>query len=336
MLAYYLHNLSPFIFRFGENFGVRWYGFAYVMAFICGYFLYTWLAKRGYSDMPAESVGDFITWAALFGVMLGGRLGYVLFYKFSDYAAHPLDIFKLWDGGMASHGGMLGLILFTFYYARRHKLSWTGIGDNLCVVAPIGLFFGRCANFINGELYGRVLTEDPSQKTVWWGMQFPRELVEQPTTPDLAAIHERVVTKAVAICQNIDFTLTSPDAILDAVKTSQPVRAALAQVLPIRHPSQLYEACLEGIVLFCALWSLRTKVRSPRGVLTGAFFIIYALVRIIGENFRVPDAPLTGFLTRGQFLSLFLIVIGAAFVAYGMITKHYERADLAKMEAVKS
>src|ERR1700677_1217334 len=180
MLAYYLHNLSPFIFRFGENFGVRWYGFAYVMAFICGYFLYTWLAKGGYSDMPAESVGDFITWAALFGVMLGGRLGYVLFYKFSDYAAHPLDIFKLWDGGMASHGGMLGLILFTFYYARRHKLSWTGIGDNLCVVAPIGLFFGRCANFINGELYGR-------PTTVPWAMLFPKELYDMRDNTDFYA-----------------------------------------------------------------------------------------------------------------------------------------------------
>ncbi len=106
--------------------------------------------------------------------------------------------------------------------------------------------------------------------------------------------------------------------------------------LPVRHPSQLYEALLEGVVLFCALWLLRTRVRCPRGVLTGAFFIIYAAVRIIGENFRVPDAPLTGSLTRGQFLSLFLIVIGAAFVIYGIITKHYERADLAKMEAAKN
>ena len=167
MLAYYLHNLSPFIFQFSENVGVRWYGFAYVMAFVCGYWLYTWLAKRGYSEMPQQNVGDFITWAALFGVMLGGRVGYILFYKFSFYKDNPIEIFKLWDGGMASHGGMLGLILFTLYYARRHKYSWTGIGDNLCVVAPIGLFFGRCANFINGELYGH-----PSHAP--WAVQFPK------------------------------------------------------------------------------------------------------------------------------------------------------------------
>ncbi len=313
MFAYYLHNLSPFIFKFGEGFGVRWYGFAYVMAFVCGYWLYTWLAKRGYSEMPAENVGDFITWAALFGVMLGGRLGYVLFYKFSDYAAHPLDIFKLWDGGMASHGGMLGLILFTLYYARRHKFSWTGIGDNLCVVAPIGLFFGRCANFINGELYGH-----PSH--VPWAVQFPKELLEDGNLQTL--VTERLGMPV--------------ETIIVQAKTDPQIQDVLREMLTPRHPSQLYEAFLEGIVLFCALWFLRTKVRSPRGVLTGAFFIIYAIVRIIGENFRVPDAPLTGFLTRGQFLSLFLIVIGAAFVIYGIVTKHYERADLAKMEGAKS
>jgi phosphatidylglycerol:prolipoprotein diacylglycerol transferase len=318
MLAYYLHNLSPFIFKFGENFGVRWYGFAYVMAFICGYWLYTWLAKRGYSEMPPDRVGDFITWAALFGVMLGGRLGYVLFYRPGEYAAHPLDVFKLWDGGMASHGGMLGLILFTLYYARRHKYSWTGIGDNLCVVAPIGLFFGRCANFINGELYGH-----PSR--VPWAVQFPKELLDDTTLQ--AANLQALATER----------LNMPVAeILDKVRNDPHVQDVLREILTPRHPSQLYEAFLEGIVLFCALWFLRIKVRSPQGVLTGAFFIIYAIVRIIGENFRVPDAPLTGFLTRGQFLSLFLIVIGAAFVTYGLKTRHYERADLAKMGDVKN
>ena len=318
MLAYYLHTFSPFILRFGENYGIRWYGFAYVMAFICGYFLYTWLARRGYSEMPPEKVGDFITWGALFGVMLGGRLGYVLLYKPSEYLASPLDIFKLWDGGMASHGGMLGLILFTFYYARRHKYSWTGIGDNLCVVAPIGLFFGRCANFINGELYGH-----PSH--VPWAVQFPKELLDETTLR--GANLQALATERLAM---------PVEEILNRAPHDPDVQRVLREILTPRHPSQLYEALLEGVVLFCSLWFLRTKVRSPRGVLTGAFFIIYAVVRIIGENFRVPDAPLTGFLTRGQFLSLFLILIGVAFVTYGMVTRHYERADLAKMEGEKS
>ncbi|MGB8354643.1 MAG: prolipoprotein diacylglyceryl transferase [Chthoniobacteraceae bacterium] len=308
MFAFYLHTLSPFIFKIGNNFGPRWYGCAYVMAFACGYWLYKWLARRGYSEMPAEKVGDFITWAALFGVMLGGRLGYVLFYKFDEYASAPLDIFKLWDGGMSSHGGMLGLILFTLYYARRHHCSWTGIGDNLCVVAPIGLFFGRCANFINGELYGR-----PS--TVPWAMLFPKELYDLRDTSNFYA--------AFGADANID-------TIINQSRHDLGVQEILRGLLTPRHPSQIYEALLEGVVLFCTLWFLRTKMRSPRGVLTGAFFIIYAIVRIIGENFRVPDAPLTGSLTRGQFLSLFLIVIGLAFVIYGLVTCHYEKADLEK------
>ena len=306
------------MFHFWGNFGVRWYGFAYVMAFICGYWFYKRLARRGYSQMPPEKVGDFITWAALFGVMLGGRLGYVLLYKPSDYFAHPLDIFKLWDGGMASHGGMIGLVLFTLYYARRHKYSWPGIGDNLCVVAPIGLFFGRIANFINGELYGRATD-------VWWAWQFPKELLDDAQLQATAS--DRLGSMPV-------------ETILERAPTDPQVQQVLRDTLTPRHPSQIYEALLEGVVLFCALWFLRTKMRSPRGVLTGAFFIIYALVRIIVENFREPDIGLTGPrligpLTRGQFLSLFLILIGAAFVVYGRITKHYERADLAKMETAK-
>ncbi len=170
MLGYYLHDLDPFIFHLTENLGPRWYGMAYVLSFVCGYALLHWLAKRRYADLQPAQVGDFITWAALFGVMLGGRLGYVLFYK-PEMLREPLSIFKVWEGGMASHGGIIGLVLFTLYYARRHKLSWTNLGDNLVVVAPIGLFFGRCANFINGELYGRAAS-------VPWAMQFPKELLD--------------------------------------------------------------------------------------------------------------------------------------------------------------
>jgi phosphatidylglycerol:prolipoprotein diacylglycerol transferase len=169
-LAYYLHNLDPFIFHVTETFGPRWYGMAYVMAFVCGYALLSWLSKRGYADLPTAQVSDFITWAALFGVMVGGRLGYVLFYK-PEMLAHPISILKIWEGGMSSHGGIIGLVLFTLFYARKHKISYTNLGDNLCVVAPIGLFFGRCANFINGELYGR-------STDVAWAVQFPKEMLE--------------------------------------------------------------------------------------------------------------------------------------------------------------
>src|SRR3989442_7283955 len=151
MLAYYLHNFDPFVFRINFRdldlyffhitgpIGPRWYGMAYVLAFIFGYALLRFLAIRGYTDLPATKVGDFITGCALFGVILGGRLGYVFFYK-PEMLRQPLSILRVWEGGMSAHGGMIGLLLFTFYYARRHKLSWTNLGDNLLVAAPIGLF----------------------------------------------------------------------------------------------------------------------------------------------------------------------------------------------------
>lgn len=307
MLAYYLHELDPFIFRFSENFGPRWYGMAYVLAFIFGYALLRVLAKRGYADLPVAQVGDFITGSALFGVILGGRLGYVLFYK-PEMLREPLSILRVWEGGMSAHGGMVGLLLFTFYYAHRHKLSWTNLGDNLVVTAPIGLFFGRCANFINGELYGR-------PTTVPWATQFPKELLDHP------ALAERAVTA----CAQIDPSLVTSDAIIDAVHRYPQVRENLRTILTPRHPSQLYEALFEGIALFTILWIVRTRTRQPNGVLTGLFFIGYALFRIIGESFREPDAALIMGFTRGQFFSFFLMAIGIAFVAAAKMRPSYPR-----------
>ena len=263
MLAHYVHNLSPFVVEFWAGFGLRWYGLAYVLSFLLGFLLYRWLAIRRYTEMPPNQVGDFITWAAVFGVMLGGRLGWAIFYGGRGLLDDPSQIVQVWKGGMASHGGILGLVLFTLWYARRHHLSWTSIGDSLCVVAPLGIFLVRIANFINGELYGR-------PANVPWAVIFP------------------------------------PD--------PQP-----------RHPSQLYEAMLEGALLFLVLWLMRTKMRVPRGMITGTFFILYAVLRIVGEFFREPDpAWSVGSITAGQFLSLFLIVIGALFVRYACLHREYE------------
>ena len=190
MLAYYLHNLDPIIFRIYDNVGPRWYGLAYVAAFVSSYFLFLWLSRRGYADLPPQRVGDFITGCALFGVIVGGRLGYVFFYK-PEMLREPLSILRVWEGGMSSHGGMFGLLAFTFYYAHRHKISWTNLGDNLVVTAPVGLFFGRCANFINGELYGRITS-------VPWAIQFPKELLDHPQEAE----------RAVAACARIDASTT--------------------------------------------------------------------------------------------------------------------------------
>ncbi len=308
MLAYYLHDLDPIIFRIYDNVGPRWYGLAYVLAFICSYVLLRVLAKTGYADLPVANVGDFITGCALFGVIIGGRLGYVFFYK-PEMLREPLSILRVWEGGMSSHGGMIGLLLFTFYYAHRHKISWMNLGDNLVVTAPIGLFFGRCANFINGELYGRKITNVP------WAMQFPKELLDHPDE----------AKQAVATCIRIDPSLTTADAIIRAVDHQPQVATALRSILTPRHPSQLYEAFFEGIVLFAMLWLVRTRTHQPNGVLTGLFFILYAIFRIVIEYFREPDAELIGAFTRGQFFSFFLIAIGVAFVAAAKMRPTYPK-----------
>ena len=296
MLAYYLHDLDPIIFRVYDNIGPRWYGLAYVLAFICGYALLGLLAKRGYADLPASRVGDFVTGCALFGVIIGGRLGYVFFYK-PEMLREPLSILRVWEGGMSSHGGMIGLLFFTLYYARRHKLSWANLADNLGVTAPLGLFFGRCANFINGELYGRAAN-------VAWAVQFPKELLDHPAEAD----------RAIAACAQIDPSLTTPEAIVSAVHRQSQVKEVLRTILTPRHPSQLYEALFEGVILFAILWIVRTRTRQPNGVLAGLFFLCYATFRIVIETFREPDATLIAGFTRGQFFSFFLIAIGVAFV----------------------
>jgi phosphatidylglycerol:prolipoprotein diacylglycerol transferase len=299
MLAYYIHDLSPFLWEIRPGIGLRWYGLMYVLAFVLGGWLYRRLAERGYSELKPEQVGDFITWAALFGVLLGGRLGWVLFYGLGeDHSADPWWWpIEVWKGGMASHGGILGLVLFTLWYARRNQLSWTSIGDTLCVVAPVGLLLVRAANFINGELFGKPACEPGGAASVPWAVIFPTEL--GPDAPPL-----------------------------DAIRHDPAVREHLRAILPPRHPSQIYEGLLEGVLLFTILWLLRTRLRMPRGAITGVFFICYALLRITGELFRVPDpAWSVGSLSAGQFLSLFLIVIGAVFLTWALRNPRYERAQ---------
>jgi phosphatidylglycerol:prolipoprotein diacylglycerol transferase len=311
MIAFYVHDLSPFLMRWSEGFGLRWYGLAYILAFLFGTLLYRHLARRGYSDLTPDQVTDFITWGALFGVVLGGRLGYMLFYDLDGFLRQPLTLFRVWEGGMSSHGGIIGLALYSLWYARRHHISWLNLGDNLVVVAPIGLFLGRCANFINGELFGR-------PATVSWAMQFPKELAFFPSRFLLTTLQETAA---------IDPKFCTIDAVIAAVHTSPALHDYLATILTPRYPSQLIEAFLEGVVLFTLLWILRTCVRLPNGILTGVFFIAYALLRIVGELFREPDAPLVGLFTRGEFFSLFLIIIGIGFIIAAIISPRYPRAE---------
>ena len=319
MLAVYVHDLDPVLLRITDAVQLRWYGLAYLAGFVGGFLLLRHLARRGLWVLKPEQTADFIAAAALFGVFIGGRLGYVLLYfkdgMFQNWAINPawwtgikndpLLILRVWEGGMASHGGILGLVIFTWFYAKKHRVTWTGLGDGLCVVAPVGLFCGRVANFINGELYGRVA------EGVAWAVKFPLSLTLEPAEAQSAAWQECTrVQPALADAQALD-------ALVAAARDNPQVREALAAYLSPRHPSQIYEALLEGALLFAILWVVRVRWKNaPDGLLTGLFFGLYALFRILGEQFREPDAPLVGALTKGQFFSVFMLLFAAGFLTH--------------------
>ncbi|MFC1467226.1 prolipoprotein diacylglyceryl transferase [Verrucomicrobiota bacterium] len=172
-MDYYVHNLDPFVVRFFGEVGIRWYGLAYVAGFVAAFLLLYHFSKQKVFVVPSNKVESFMMGLALFGVLLGGRLGYCLLYGWQYVLEDPLYPFKLWEGGMASHGGMIGVLLYVFCYARKYEFSFWNIMDNLVFVVPLGLFFGRIANFINGELWGRV-TDVP------WAVIFPQSGDMQP------------------------------------------------------------------------------------------------------------------------------------------------------------
>ena len=232
---------------------IRWYALAYVAGILVGWRYMAILARRSPAGVAPRDIDDFVLWATL-GIVLGGRLGYVLFYRPGDYLQDPLSAFALWQGGMSFHGGLCGVVLAAALFARRRGIPWLALGDLVSAAAPIGLFFGRLANFVNGELWGR-------PTTVPWGMAFPNAGPEP------------------------------------------------------RHPSQLYEAALEGLLLFavCAVLVFFSRGLRRRGLISGVFFAGYALARGFAELFREPDAHL-GFLfggaTMGQLLSVPVLAVG--------------------------
>ncbi len=318
MLAIYVHNLDPDIFHYNGTGYLHWYGLSYVLGFYLCYLVMHRLAKRGYSEIKPEAGADLITGTALFGAVLGGRLGYMLLYSFNDFIHNPLIFFHINGGGMASHGGIAGVALYLLYYARKHKISWVGVGDTIVCGAPLGLFTGRIANFINGELFGRV-TSHP------WAMKFPTEVLHLDFLQRYKADH------------GSDFPMLEP-----MPQHSKDIIAAYSQqfggydnfvsLLYPRHPSQLYEAVGEGLMLTAMLYALRVKFpKLPNGILTGLFFLLYALVRIALENVREPDSgsDLILGLTRGQFFSTFMIAIGLAFILYGVIARKRPMSRLA-------
>jgi phosphatidylglycerol:prolipoprotein diacylglycerol transferase len=338
VFATYVHQLDPIIFQLGEKIALRWYGLAYLAGFIAAYYLLRHLSAKKLWVLAPDKIADFIAGAAMFGVFLGGRLGYIAFYHipregWAEIARDPLLIIRVWEGGMASHGGILGLVAFTLFYAWKHKISWAAIADGLCIVGPIGVFFGRIANFINGELYGRIANGVP------WAVKFP-DALQNPKLPESALFREALhaaseadpnFSEAIAILpnaamgdQNYAFYFQK---LTEWNRESEKVSAAIEPYLSPRHPSQLYEGLLEGALLFLILWGVRLKFpKAPGGLLTGLFFGLYASFRIFAERFREPDAAwvIEGILTQGQFLSLFMYLFAAAFL--GLAYKNWQQA----------
>ena len=247
-------QFDPVLIQLGP-FAIRWYALAYIGSLVLGWRIMRRLVLRSPAVATPEQTDDFLTWATL-GVVLGGRIGYVLFYQPELYLAHPLAALEVWQGGMSFHGGVLGVVLALVIFCARRSIPLLGFADRIAVVVPIGLGLGRIANFINGELWGR-----PAPDWLPWAMIFPN-----------------------------------------------------AGPIP-RHPSQIYQALMEGLLLFTLLWLLarREAVRTRFGLLTGVFLTGYAVARSIGELFRQPD-PFLGFLfegaTMGQLLSFPMLVAG--------------------------
>jgi phosphatidylglycerol:prolipoprotein diacylglycerol transferase len=264
-------NFDPIAFKLGPL-AVRWYGLMYLVGFILFAVLGRVRSRDAWRGMSARDVEDILFWGVL-GVIIGGRLGYVLFYKPADYFAHPLEILMLWHGGMASHGGIIGVLLAIWLFARQRGKPFLQVADFIVPLCPLGLAAGRFGNFINGELWGR-----PADPNVWpWAMIFPQA-------------HDNIP----------------------------------------RHPSQLYQFALEGVLLFVILWLYSRKPR-PQGAVAAMFLIGYGVLRFIAEFAREPDAflGLLAFdLSMGQWLSLPMIAIGVVMM---VIVQRRAKATQAKV-----
>jgi phosphatidylglycerol:prolipoprotein diacylglycerol transferase len=265
---YWVHDLSPFLIRFPENplglDGIRYYGLAYLMGFLGAWLLLKLYNAKGKFAIDADAQASLMT-AMIIGVLAGGRFGYMLLYDLEAFLANPLLVLRVDQGGMASHGGFIGVLLALVWFAHKYKYGLFHLGDMVVSLAPLGLMFGRIANFINGELWGRV-------SSVAWAVIFP----------------------------------DSPKNYNALLQTYGPEP---------RHPSQLYEAALEGGLMLAYVQWRFWCTKPPAGQIAGEFLIGYGIVRIFGELFREPDAALLMGLSRGQFYSIFMILAGIVIIA---------------------
>ena len=250
--GYWTHSLDPFVIRFPRDWfidGIRWYGVAYLLSFVLAFFFLKHLFSKKIIRLNDAAQQDYL-FALFCGILLGGRLGYAIFYALDYYVQNPMELLQIWKGGMSFHGALIGIFFALHLFSKHNQYTVLSLTDLTVPLGTLGIFLGRCANFINSEVYGR-FTEVP------WAVYFNHELFP-------------------------------------------------------RHPSQLYEAVCEGLLLFFLSYFFIKKrsVTQRPGYLTGGFLVLYSTTRFLLEYFREPDAPLVGDLTRGQFYSIFMLFVG--------------------------
>lgn len=288
---------------------VRWYGIMFMLAFTAGYLLLRRMARAGFLPIDPDQTGDLV-FTLIVGVILGGRLGYILFYDFASFAANPARIIRIWEGGLAFHGGFLGATAAGAWWAHKHRIPFLRLGDGICLGVTPGIFFVRMANFINGELFGRVTTD-----AVPWAMRFPTDPTAMRLTgaAQVRGLRERELVMEQAY----------ESGLWDQVRDQ----------VPLRHPSQLYEGLTEGLLLGLVMWGVyrwtrrRGRDLAP-GTYGGIFLLGYGILRSLMELFRQPDAQFTeagdpvgtvlGPLTMGQTLSAAMIVAGLFLLLRGL------------------
>ena len=278
------------------SFQVRWYGLGYLAGFLVAGWLLDRLGRDGFVALTKNQVSDLIGWLVV-GVLVGGRLGYATFYEPSLFT-HPLELLKVWQGGLSFHGGLMGVVTASALYARRLKMPWRRLADALSLVVPFGIFFVRCANFVNAELYGRV-----APASVPWAMRFPTDPAARALSTDLA--------QAGSLRWHEAYHRLREAGTWDQI----------AAHVPLRHPSQLYEALLEGVLIALILWTVylrRGPARLQNGSIAALFLLLYATTRFFVEFTRQPDAQLgfvLGPFSMGQLLSVG-VVAGAGLILW--------------------
>ena len=326
------NDLSPFVWRITGAFGIRWFGLSYLMAFLCAFILISWLAQRQRCGLAQEMILDLVIYSGV-GTLIGGRLGYCLFYAPELFIQFKSDVpfwgvLALNEGGMSIHGGILGLASAMILFSMKSGVSQLYLFDLVSIAGSLGIFFGRLSNFINGELVGRVVDASyalavkfPQDILFWPKYETSKLLSLNPVIENIPELKSalgdqgwtELAQKGMSTEAGVDQINAILNKIIDSIQQgNEAAKNALSPLLEYRHPSQLYAAFGEGLFIFICLFMVWYKPRRP-GVIAALFVILYSIIRVIDEHFRQPD-PQLGLrwlsLTQGQWLSIVLFIFG--------------------------